>query len=245
MGAEERFYTQHYGGGVLPLATPLAEFSAGMIGPGKRYDLAWRRILADSKAGPVLVEIGAGGGEFLRLLQLKKNFSCIRAFDIATRDHGQQIDAPATSGAAAIVFENSNLSEDWPIEDSSVDFLVAMMVIEHLFDPFHSFGEIKRVLRPDGTAFVNLPLVTSVWNRLRLLVGKVPVTSSSYGEWFEKRSWDGGHLHYFSIPAIRELAACSGLEVLDMAAVGRGHRVKSIFPTLLASEITFAVRRRA
>jgi SAM-dependent methyltransferase len=190
-----------------------------------------------------LVEIGAGGGEFLRLLQLNKRFSEIKALDIATLGAEKIIDAPVPD-SAPILFQSANLSEDWPIDDSSVDFLVAMMVIEHLFDPFHSFSEIHRVLRSDGVAFINLPLVTGIRNRIRLLLGGVPVTSSSYCDWFEKRAWDGGHLHYFSIAAIRELAARSGLEMLDISAVGRGHKVKSIFPSLLASEITFAVRRR-
>jgi hypothetical protein len=40
MGAEQRFYVEHYAGGVEPLSVRLDDFAEQMIGPGKRYDLA-------------------------------------------------------------------------------------------------------------------------------------------------------------------------------------------------------------
>ena len=60
-----------------------------------------------------------------------------------------------------------------------------MMVIEHLFDPFHSFKRVHDLLRPDGIAFINLPLVTNIKNRINLLLGKLPETSIGYNKWFE------------------------------------------------------------
>ena len=66
-----------------------------------------------------------------------------------------------------------------------------MMVIEHLFDPFHAFREIERVLSPTGQGFINLPLVTSLKNRLRLLGGNLPVTSVSFDRWLVDKEWDG------------------------------------------------------
>ena len=70
-----------------------------------------------------------------------------------------------------------------------VDHLIAMMVIEHLFDPFHAFREIKRCVSNRGAAYVNLPLVTGLRNRARLLIGKIPETSIRYERWFA--NWNG------------------------------------------------------
>ena len=114
-----------------------------------------------------------------------------------------------------------------------------MMVIEHLFDPFHAFKEIKRVLSSDGLAVVNLPLVANVKNRIRPLFGYVPTPSISYERWFTDKEWDGNHLHYFSLPAIQKLARLSGLIITAVSGVGNYSKLKSVYPAMLAGEINF------
>src|SRR5215469_7511887 len=98
-----------------------------------------------------------------------------------------------------------------------------MMVIEHLFDPFQAFQEIRRCIAKDGAVYVNLPLVTGIRNRMRLLFGQVPVTSTRYTSWFGDREWDGNHLHYFSVGSIFDLARACGLRVTHIRGVGRFH----------------------
>src|SRR5438046_9930946 len=116
-----------------------------------------------------------------------------------------------------------------------------MMVIEHLFDPFHAFQEIKRCLSNRGAAYVNLPLVTGLRNRMRLLVGKLPETSVRYGQWFQKREWDGNHLHYFSLHSIHDLAYSCGLRLTDIRGVGAFHSLKTRLPSLIAAHVTFRI----
>ena len=55
-----------------------------------------------------------------------------------------------------------------------------MMVFEHLLDPWFSFAEVKRILSPTGRAFINLPIVTNIKNRFRILIGRMPSTSVPY-----------------------------------------------------------------
>ena len=102
-------------------------------------------------------------------------------------------------------FFSADLNQKWPIPDSKVDCFVAMMLFEHLFDPWFCFSEVKRVLSPEGRAFVNLPLVTGFKNRLRLLYGKLPITSVPYNSWKKQGHWDGFHLHYFNLSSINDL----------------------------------------
>ena len=167
MSAEAEFYKKHYAGGVGIGATPLEVFAREMLGPGKRYGLVAEHILMREAAGGCFAEIGCGGGEALLILAKARHFDRIRGVDIALAPPcGQRGDAEA------VEFLSANLNAKWPFRDGEVDHLIAMMVIEHLFDPFHAFCEIKRCLSSRGSAYINLPLVTGLRNRARLLVGQ-------------------------------------------------------------------------
>jgi ubiquinone/menaquinone biosynthesis C-methylase UbiE len=51
-----------------------------------------------------------------------------------------------------VKFVLCDLNEDFPFDDAQFDVVLAMMVVEHLFDPFHSFKEIARICRPGGSS---------------------------------------------------------------------------------------------
>lgn len=136
-------------------------------------------------------------------------------------------------------FYSENLNSSWGFANGSVDCLVSMMLFEHLFDPWFCFSEVKRVLSPDGRAFVNLPIVTNAKNRLRLAFGRLPETSIPYAKWRSEGHWDGFHLHYFSCDSIEDLASASGLKIVSRSGVGRMTWLKNIFPSLLCGELSF------
>ena len=69
------------------------------------------------------------------------------------------------------------------------------------------------------------------------------MTSFAFDAWFDEQQWDGNHLHYFSLPAIRTLARKCGLRVDEVSGVGRAHALKALLPSVLASEITLALVR--
>lgn len=228
--AESDFYINHYGG-LLPLgATSLEIFDREMLQAGKRYSL----VLDDFKSdftGTNIVELGCGGAEALLILSQRFPNRDWTGYDLSV--------APSSRGPVEVM--QANLNQTWPLKDKSVDGLIAMMVIEHLFDPYFSFAEVKRVLSAEGRAWINLPLVTSIQNRARLLLGRLPETSVPYQEWGKSKSWDGMHLHYFSVGSIKDLASQAGLKILEIRAVGNHHKIKSRFPSILASEITFSL----
>ena len=136
---------------------------------------------------------------------------------------------------------DADLCNDFPYEDRSFDVVIGMMILEHLFDPFHSFQEIARICKPGGSIFVNLPNITSIRCRWDILTGKMPVTSTS--DWFEKRQWDGGHLHYFDIHHVSKLADIYGLKLIKIYPTGKFYEVKKFFPGLFCHEISYVFRR--
>lgn len=135
----------------------------------------------------------------------------------------------------------ANLDNRFPFEDARFDVVIAMMVIEHLYDPFHAFAEVARVARPGARIFVNLPNIGSIRCRIDLLLGRLPNTSTA--SWFEQREWDGGHLHYFTVAAVRRLAEVSGLKLIGQRAVGSLPALKQLRPSLLCHEITYVLEK--
>ena len=234
--AEKEFYQRHYQGELK--AADAGDFGGAErnhFAPGKRYHLLLSELDPQQRYGTA-VEIGCSDGYCIAYLGSRFNFDKLVGLDIAFADGLQK-------RVGAVDFVQANSNERLPLEDGSVDVYVAMMVIEHLFDPFHAFREIERVLSPTGLGFINLPLVTSLKNRLRLLFGNLPVTSVAFDRWLIDKEWDGNHLHYFSMDSIRRLCAQSGLEVVKVAGVGSHHQLKSMLPNLLANEVSFVVRR--
>jgi SAM-dependent methyltransferase len=134
-----------------------------------------------------------------------------------------------------------NLNYDLPFPDEAFDVSIAMMVIEHLFNPFHSFREIARTTKRGGHVFINLPMLTSIKNRARLAVGRLPVTSSK--NWWQLEEWDGGHLHYFTIPTVRRLGEKYGLLMTRLYPVGQVLWLKEIWPAMFCDELSFLFRR--
>lgn len=207
--------------------------------PGGRYGIIAESLsLEPSRHSELLVELGCGKGDTLMYAKQKFGFRNAVGVDLC---FSQAI----ANEAEGYQFFSANLNQAWPIQEGHADVLIAMMLLEHLFDPYASFREIKRVLKPSGRAFVNLPLVTSIKNRLRLLTGRMPVTSVPYERWQREGHWDGFHLHYFTLSAIHDLAASSGLRVTKGRSVGRFRRIKDRLPSLLCDEISFELRQGA
>jgi SAM-dependent methyltransferase len=203
---------------------------------GKRYYICKKSFDSDPLVQrQLIVELGCGDGHQLLYLREKYGFE---------RSVGLDLGFSQEHEIGESVFLPSNLNNKWQLDDGSVDVLIAMMVIEHLFDPFFSFKEISRVLNVDGRAFVNLPLVTSVKNRLRLLGGLIPTTSIPYSRWELEGHWDGFHLHYFTLGSIHDLAKSANLSIVSVHGVGVMKKIKDLMPALLCSEISFEVRKK-
>lgn len=199
--------------------------------PQHRYHCVYRYLRQNP--GREIVELGFGNPAIPAALA----GMCASYHIVDIVDRRDQAALPAN-----LAFTAADLNEDFPFADASFDDAVAMMVVEHLFDPFHSFRELARITRPGGRVLVNLPNVASIKCRAQLLAGRMPVTSSA--DWFQKREWDGNHLHYFTIADTLRLAAQAGLAIEHVFPVGHHLALKRLWPELLCHEISFQFQRR-
>jgi SAM-dependent methyltransferase len=227
--AAERFYKDSHerntGGAPIPM---LAREQAApeLLGSAHRYRCVFEHLQSDP--GKTVVELGFGSPRLLAALA----HGCASYTIVDILDRTSAADLPAN-----VTFRQADLSCDFPFADARFDCAVAMMIVEHLFDPFHSFRELARITTPGGKVFVNLPNIASIRCRLELLAGRMPVTSSR--DWFEKREWDGNHLHYFTVADTIRLAAISGLRLEAIHPVGKWSGIKRLRPSLLCHEISY------
>lgn len=204
------------------------------FGAGGRYGIISEHFEGRGRVQRLL-EIGCGAGIYVAHME-KFATQCYGA-DIYLERHLRRMES------TPLTFLEFNANNEFPLEESFFDVVVAMMVMEHVFDPFHFCRELQRILRPSGILFINVPLVTAIGHRLTLLSGRLPVTSQK--DWFDNRAWDGGHLHYFTLPLLRKLLGICGFEIDLVRGVGRLHKWKTRFPTLLAKEVSVRARKVA
>jgi SAM-dependent methyltransferase len=225
---EKRFYDRHHASEPAPMGSKAA---VELRRKGGRYFGIFDAIAAPQALSAI--EWGFGDPDWAA--ELSRLFASYVAVDISA-------DRIARERAPFRVLDH-DLNYDLPFPDETFDVSIAMMVIEHLFDPFHSFREIARTTRRGGYVFVNLPMLSSVKNRALLAAGQLPVTSSR--KWWELEEWDGGHLHYFTLPSVRRLGEKYGLSISRIYPVGRYVGLKALWPSMLCHELSFLFRRRA
>lgn len=236
MERERTFYSKHHLEKIGDDKSGPESFEKNFKIPGHRYYCVHDSVTHGVK----LRAIELGFGDVGHCFYFGKYFREFHAIDIASKEILERVGSQF--GPMNFTVQDHNLNEDFPFEHRTFDVLIAVMIVEHLFDPFHSFSEISRVLREDGKAFINLPLVTSWKNRLRLAMGNLPMTSAK--SWWRLEEWDGGHLHYFNIDYVRKLGDKYGLELESIYPVGKAYALKRVFPTLLCSEASFVFRKR-
>jgi SAM-dependent methyltransferase len=202
-----------------------------MMAAGHRYNCVYQELVRDRTRR--VCELGYGGPELLPAISaLSKTYTIV---DVVDRSLGLSL--PENTS-----FVNSDVNDDFPFENATFEVVVAMMIVEHLFDPFHAFRELARICKSGGVVLVNLPNIAALKCRLSLLFGHMPVTSSK--DWFDKREWDGNHLHYFTIKDTIRLAALFGLHLRTICSIGAGLKLKDLAPSLFCHEVSYVFDKR-
>jgi SAM-dependent methyltransferase len=106
----------------------------------------WRDLKLElaSAHGDVL-DVGAGAQPYRPLLPRGARY---RAIDVAVAGEAFGYDLPDTE-----YFEGDH----WPVEDASIDVVLATETLEHVPDPTVFLAEARRVLRPGGRIVLTVP----------------------------------------------------------------------------------------
>jgi SAM-dependent methyltransferase len=125
-----------------------------------------------------------------------------------------------------------DLDEAWPFDDASADVAHANQVIEHVLGLDHFAAELKRVLKPRGTAVVCTENLASWHNVAALALGFQPFSLTNIssvgpvgnrfalhaGEPAGLPSWQ--HVHVLTLSALRELFSAHGFAVTGSWGAG-------------------------
>ncbi len=118
-----------------------------------------------------------------------------------------------------------NISEPLPFESGSFDVITCLETIEHLHDTDHILSEIFRLLKPEGTAVIDLPRLDSWMNIFMLLTGFQPPgvecsVRKRYGA-VNEESFLTGHISYFTKRAFLEMLSAHNLRVVGFRQVSQ------------------------
>jgi SAM-dependent methyltransferase len=177
-----------------------------------------------------LLDIGCWGGAALKTMGVLEKFDEVYGVDLI--DESVQ-----KAKALGIKCTSCDLNIDsLPYPDKTFEVVTCLAVIGQVFDPYHVLREIHRVLKTDGLVIINVPNVASMANRIRILFGRIPVTSGDPG-------WDGGQLHYFTLYDTKKALEENGFSVIDIQATGPGRKVRKYYPSLLGGALTFKAKK--
>jgi methionine biosynthesis protein MetW len=166
-----------------------------------------------------VLDVGCGDGLFLNML--KEKGIDARGVDFS----GEAIQKCATKGVQA---SKHDLSEPLPFPDGTFDWVVALDVLEHQYDPLSLLKEMTRVSRRN--VIVGVPNFSSLPARLQTLSGMVPENNKPHK----------GHVYWFNYSVLLGLAAKARLEITKCAmntfrpATVFGGTFPNLFPNLFA-----------
>lgn len=106
--------------------------------------------------------------------------------------------------------------EETPLESLGLkkgdfDLVLALDVLEHLYNPWEVLAQLTELLRPEGHAVLSIPNVQNITLLNDLINGRWPYQSAGL--------LDVTHLRFFTFHEIGELVTGAGLSIVDMTAV--------------------------
>jgi SAM-dependent methyltransferase len=135
-----------YGAG-LAFAIPLLGRFAARLMPGHRAHIVCEfRFLPKASTEPRLLDVGSGSGGFLR-----------KARDSGWNACGVEPDTSARALSDKYGFDVRPSLDDWKSDAGTFDHVTASHVIEHVHEPDRLLRQIRSMLKPDGTLFIQTP----------------------------------------------------------------------------------------
>lgn len=154
----------------------------------------------------------------------------------------------------------TDLNQPINFPDQFFDVIVAMDIIEHLFDPLALLAEIHRTLKDDGCALIGIPQHFDVIQRVRMLFGSGVVSAEHLFYAGDYHSWNYIHIRLFRLNEAYEMMRRTGfivdksillpvalfpfpLPVRSILKLMMNRFTRPVFPSLFASGVRLRVRK--
>jgi SAM-dependent methyltransferase len=213
-----------------------------------------RRSLGDNQP-IVIAELSIGDGRTIAAILSALPNARLTCADISER----RIDVVRASVAANPVFAGRlpsfvrcNFDTEFDrLPSDTFEAVIALDIMEHVLDVFGFLDHCHRILRPEGRLYLRVPNIAYLRHRLRLLFGRIPITASWFdtpgelGAWRDRYGWDGGHLHFFTIPILCKLLEESGFSVKRCRDPGsRMSALRTLCPNLMFANPLVVARKK-
>ena len=165
-----------------------------------------------------LLDIGCLDGELTRHYADAIGTNKVSGIDVALSARARE------NGVEVSVFD-LNERAPLPHADATFDVVVCIETLEHVYPTDHLVAEIQRVLKPGGTAIIDVPRLDSLLNIGLLAFGFQPPgiecsRQRRYGS-INEDSVITGHVAYFTRRALLEMLEHAGFRILEAKQVGQ------------------------
>jgi predicted SAM-dependent methyltransferase len=109
-----------------------------------------------------------------------------------------------------------------PLDDGSIDCIVAGEILEHLTNAGEFVLEMRRVMRRGGSLVISVPNITSLKYRVAWLLGHVPAHAARADYTYPPSgpAYPRGHVRDYNFREIGELLDDNGFRVLERHGIG-------------------------
>lgn len=155
-----------------------------------------------SLEGARLLELGCGKAEFTRKLLARTEVKAVAALEVDRIQHRVNLGGPQDP---RLVFGYGG-AEEIPFDDATFDGVLMMKSLHHV--PVESmeraFGEIRRVLKPGGWAYISEPVYAGALNEIMKLFHDEGVVRAAAYRAIERATREGvlqqQSEHHFDMP---------------------------------------------
>lgn len=122
-----------------------------------------------------------------------------------------------------------------PLDDGSVDCVIAGEVLEHLTNAGAFVREMRRVLRPGGSVVISVPNITSLKYRVAWLLGRVPAHAAraEYTYPVNSPAYPRGHVRDYNFREIDQVLGDHGFRVVERHGIGTYRHGRCVVPPRL------------
>lgn len=183
-----------------------------------------------------IIDIGGNTGVISKLLKDK-------GYNVSVADISDKaIKSAKLKGLSTYKFD---FNESFPIDDNSFDVVIAGEIIEHVLDTEMFLNECNRILSIDGFLVLSTPNLSTFFDRIRFLFGKMPRQINPYHEYLKL------HIRQFNYNSLKTALNYSNFKILKFKSnyfaidIFRKKTIfcrflAYIFPTLSSSLIVLA-----